>query len=105
MAALPRDRNAVLVSGGDLPFLAHGAALGYLARRYEMPAIHPYRGAVEEGALASFGTRFCGWRSSDGGLCCACSKWHQAGRLNLWTAKSRGIEICPTLARADEIIE
>jgi hypothetical protein len=104
MAALPRDRNAVLVSGGDLPFLAHGAALGYLARRYEMPAIHPYREPSKK-ALWQASHAFLRMAASDGGLCCACSKWHQAGRLNLWTAKSRGIEIYPTLARADEVIE
>jgi putative ABC transport system substrate-binding protein len=43
LAALPRDRKAVLVFGNGLPFFVHGAQLDYLARRYEMPAVHACR--------------------------------------------------------------
>jgi putative ABC transport system substrate-binding protein len=117
LAALPRDRKAVLVFGGGPLFLVHGAQLDYLARRYEFPAIHGSREAVEEGALVSFGARF-----SDGGHLMgvyaarvlrgdkpADLPVRQITRtelvINLWGAKSLRLKVCPTLlARADEVI-
>jgi putative ABC transport system substrate-binding protein len=82
-----------------------------------MPAIHACRGAVEEGALVSFGTRFTDGGHLMGVYAARVLKGSKPADLpvqqitstelviNLWTAKSRGIQICPTLlARADEVI-
>jgi putative tryptophan/tyrosine transport system substrate-binding protein len=118
LTALPRDRKAVLVFGGGLPFFARCAYLAYAAVQYKFPAIHGFREAAEEGGLVSFGTRL-----ADG--------WHQMGVyaarilegdqptdlpvqkltrtelvVNLWPARSLGLQIPSTLlARADEVIK
>lgn len=117
LAALPRDRKAVLVFGGGPPFFVHGAQLDYLARRYEIPAIHGSREAVEEGALVSFGARFADGGHLMGGYAARVLKGDKPADLpvrqitrtemviNLWAAKSLRIKVCPTLlARADEVI-
>jgi len=118
LAALPRDSKAVLVLGGGLPFFLQGAYLGYLATQYGFPVIHGFRQAAEEGGMVSFGTRL-----EDGGHLVG----HYAARIlkgdkpanlpvqklsrtelviNLWPARSLGLQIPPTLlARADEIIK
>jgi putative ABC transport system substrate-binding protein len=75
-------------------------------------------GAVEEGALASFGTRFADGGHLMGVYAARVLKGSQPADLpvqqitrtelviNLGTAKSRGIRIPSTLlARADEVIE
>lgn len=117
LAALPRDRKAVLVFGGGLPFLVRGAYLAYMAAQYGFPAIHGFRETAEAGGLVSFGIRF-----EDAGQLMGC----YAARIlrgdkpadlpvqklsrtelviNRWPAKSLGLQICPTLlARADEVI-
>ncbi len=118
LAALPRDRKTVLVFGGGLPFFVRRAHLAYLAGRYEIPAIHGYREAAEDGGLASFGARF-----GDGGypmgVYAACVlKGDKPADLpvqqitgtelviNPLAAKSLGLRIPSTLlARADELIE
>jgi putative ABC transport system substrate-binding protein len=117
LAALPRDRKAALVFGGGLPFI-HGTQLDYLARLYGIPAIHGFREAVEEGALASFGPRFADAGRLMGAYAARVLKGEKPADLpvqqltktelviNRWAAKSRGIYVCPALlARADEVLE
>jgi putative ABC transport system substrate-binding protein len=118
LAALPRDRKAVLVFGGGLPFIQTGAILAYLAVRYEIPAIHGNREAAEEGGLVSFGPRFADGGHLMGAYAARVLKGEKAadlpvGRIartelviNLWPAKSLGLQMPSTLlARADEVIE
>jgi putative tryptophan/tyrosine transport system substrate-binding protein len=118
LVALPRDRKAVLIFGGGLPFLVWGAHLDYLAARYQIPAIHGFRKAAEEGGLASFGTRFADGGHLMGVYAARVLKGDKPADLpvqqitrtelviNLWKAKSLGLAIPPTLrARADEVIE
>jgi putative ABC transport system substrate-binding protein len=118
LAALPRDRKAALVFGGGLPFFVGQAYLDYLAARDGIPAIHGFREAAEDGGLASFGTRFADGGHLMGVYATRVLKGDKPADLpvrqitktelviNLWTAKSRGIQIPPTLlARADEVIE
>ncbi|MGY8662975.1 ABC transporter substrate-binding protein [Bradyrhizobium sp. UFLA05-109] len=118
LAALPRDRKAVLVFGGGLPFFIDHALLAYLARLYGMPAIHDCREAVEEGGLASFGTRFADGGYMMGSYAARVLKGEKPADLavqkitntelvlNLHAAKSFGLQIPSTLlACADEVIE
>jgi putative ABC transport system substrate-binding protein len=118
LAALPRDRKAVLVFGGGLPFLASHALLAYLAARYGFPAIHGVREAAEDGGLVSFGTRFADGGHLMGVYAARILKGDKPADLpvqeitktelviNLWAAKSLGLQIPSTLlARADEVIE
>jgi putative tryptophan/tyrosine transport system substrate-binding protein len=118
LAALPRDRKAVLVFGAGLPFIVNHALSAYLATRYGFPAIHGVREAVESGGLISFGTRF-----ADGGyqmgVCAArILKGDKPADLpvrqitgtelviNPRAAKSLGIRIpAALLGSADEVID
>jgi putative ABC transport system substrate-binding protein len=118
LSALPRNRKAVLVFGGGLPFLVQDATLAYLAVRYGFPAIHGFRQAVEEGGLVSFGNRLAdGWRQM-GGCAARILRGDRPADLpvakltrtelviNVWPAKSLGLCIPPALlARADEVIK
>jgi putative ABC transport system substrate-binding protein len=118
LAALPRDRKAVLVFGGGLPFFARRASFAYLAVQYGFPAIHGFREAAEEGGLLSFGTRLAdGWHLM-GVSAARILKGDKPADLpvqklartelviNLWPAKALGLQIPSTLlARADEVIE
>jgi putative tryptophan/tyrosine transport system substrate-binding protein len=117
LAALPRDRKAVLVFGGGLPFVTYGATLTHLAARYELPAIHAEREAVDGGGMISFGTRF-----EDAGYAMGVHAAHilKGGKpadvpiqqitktemvINLWGAKTFGLQIPSAfLAHADEVI-
>ena len=116
--ALVHDGKTLLVAGTGVPFLVRYPILSYLAARDRVPAIHAYRTAVEDGGLASLGSR-----RSDGA--------HQMGRyaarvlkgdgpadlpvrqiisselvLNLSTARSLGLEFpSALLACADDVIE
>jgi putative ABC transport system substrate-binding protein len=117
LAELPRDRNAVLVFGGGLPFHGRSAHLAHLADYYRIPAIHGFRAAADEGGLVSFGARL-----ADGGYLMGLQaarilKGDKPGELpvgritrtelviNSWPAKSLGLAIPATLlARADEVI-
>jgi putative ABC transport system substrate-binding protein len=118
LVALPRDRKAALVFGEGLPFFVWGVHLDYLAARHGIPAIHGFREATEEGGLASFGPRFADGGHLMGVYAARVLKGEKPADLpvqqitktelviNLGTAKSRGIQIPPTLlARADEVIE
>jgi putative tryptophan/tyrosine transport system substrate-binding protein len=118
IAALPPDRKSVLVFGGGLPLFAWRDQLDYLAARYQIPAIHGFREAAEEGALASFGTRFADGGHLMGVYAARVLKGDRPADLpvqqitrtelviNLWKSKSLGLAIPPTLlARADEVIE
>jgi len=117
LAALPRDRKAVLIFGSGLPFIMQSATLAYMAVQYGFPAISGFREAAEEGSLISFGTRL-----EEGGKLMALYaarilKGDKPANLpvqkftrtefvvNRWPAKSLGLRIPPTiLARADEVI-
>ena len=118
IAALPRDRGAVLVFGGGLPFFNQRASLAYLAVQYGFPAIHGFREAAEEGGLASFGTRLEDAGHLMGSYAARILKGDKPADLpvqkltktelviNRWPAKSLGLQIPATLlARADEVIE
>jgi putative tryptophan/tyrosine transport system substrate-binding protein len=117
LVALPRDRSAVLVFGGGLPFFVRRGLLAHLAVYYGIPAIHGFREAVEDGGLVSFGTRLeDGWQLM-GAYAARVLKGDKPADLpvqqiarteliiNPWTAKSLGLAIPSTLlARADEVI-
>jgi putative ABC transport system substrate-binding protein len=118
LAALPRDRKAVLVFGGGLPFLASHGLLAYLAARYGFPAIHGVREAAEDGGLVSFGTRYADGGHLMGVYAARILEGDKPADLpvqeitktelviNLGAAKSLGVQIPSTLlARADEVIE
>jgi putative ABC transport system substrate-binding protein len=118
LVELPRDRKAVLIFGGGLPFLVWSAHLDYLAARYQIPAIHGFREAVEEGALASFGTRFADGGHLMGIYAARVLRGDKPADLpvqqiirtelviNLSKAKSLGLRVPATLlAGADEVIE
>ena len=118
LAALPRDRKTVLVFGGGLPFFVRRAHLAYLAAHYEIPAIHGYREAAEDGGLVSFGTRFADGGYPMGVYAARVLKGDKPADLpvqqitrtelviNPWAAKSLGLQIPSTLlARTDEVIE
>jgi putative ABC transport system substrate-binding protein len=118
LVELPRDRKAVLIFGSGLPLLVWGAHLDYLASRYQIPAIHGFRDAVEGGALASFGTRFADAGHLMGVYTARVLKGDKPADLpvqqiastefviNLFKAKSLGLRIPATLlARADLVIE
>jgi len=117
LAALPRDRKAVLVFGGGLPFLIQGAFLAYLAVRYGFPTIHGFREVAEGGGLISFGTRLEDGGRLMGFYAARILKGDRPADLpvqkltktefviNRWPAKSLRLQIPPTiLARADEVI-
>jgi ABC-type uncharacterized transport system substrate-binding protein len=57
IAALANDGKTALILGAGMPFLVRYAILSYLAARDRIPAVHAYRAAVEDGGLASLGTR------------------------------------------------
>jgi putative ABC transport system substrate-binding protein len=118
LAELPRDRKAVLIFGGGLPFFVWRDHLDYLAARYQIPAMHGFREAAEDGGLASFGTRFADGGHLMGVYAARVLKGDKPADLpvqqitrtefviNLWKAKSLGLRIPATLlARADEVIE
>lgn len=118
LAALPRDRKAVLVFGWGLPFQLSRAPLAYLAERYGIPAISGDREAAERGGLASFGTRLADGAYLMGGYAARVLKGDKPADLpvqqitrtelviNPWGAKSLGLQIPSTLlARADEVID
>jgi putative ABC transport system substrate-binding protein len=118
LAELPRDRKALMVFGDGLPFFVRHAHLAYLAKHYEIPAIHGNRQAAEEGGLVSFGTRFADGGHLMGTYAARVLKGDKPAELpvrqirrtelviNLWTAKLLGLQIPSTLlVRADEVIE
>jgi ABC-type uncharacterized transport system substrate-binding protein len=118
LAALPRDRKAMLVFGGGLPFFVQRASLAYLAVQYGFPAIHGFREAAEEGGLASFGTRLEDAGHLMGFYAARILKGDKPADLpvqkltrtefviNRWPAKALGLQIpAALLARADEVIE
>jgi putative tryptophan/tyrosine transport system substrate-binding protein len=118
LAELPRDRKAVLVFGGGLPFYVQRAYLAYMAVQYGFPAIHGFREAAEEGGLASFGARLEDAGQLMGSYAARILKGDKPADLpvqkfaktelviNRWPAKSLGLQIPSTLlARADEVIE
>ena len=118
LGELPRDRKAVLVTGDGLPFYIRDAYLAYIVTLYGASAIHGHREAVDQGGLASFGTRF-----EDGGyqMGLSAARVLRGERpadlavrqttgaelvINRWVAKIAGASIpAELLARADEVID
>jgi putative ABC transport system substrate-binding protein len=118
LAALPRDRKAVLVFGWGLPFRLSRAPLAYLAERYGIPAISGDREAAEMGGVVSFGTRLADGGHLMGVYAARVLKGDKPADLpvrqitktelviNLWGAKALGLQIPrKLLARADEVIK
>ena len=118
LAELPRDRKAVLVFGGGLPFHIQGAFLAYFTVLYGFPAIHGFREAAEDGGLISYGTRLEEAGQLMGFYAARILKGDKPADLpvqkltrtefvvNRWPARSLGLQIPPTiLARADEVIK
>lgn len=117
LADLPRDRNAVLVFGGGLPFFVSPGRLAHLANYYQVPAIHGFRVAADEGGLVSFGTRLADGAHLMGVYAARILRGETPAELpvrqitrtelviNSWPAKSLGLRIpARLLARADEVI-
>lgn len=119
LAALPADRKPVLVLGGGLPFYLSHARLAYLATYYRMAAVHGFRAAAEEGGgLASFGTRLQDGAHRMGVYAARVLRGEKPADLpvrqitrtelvlNVWPARSLGLQIPPTLrVRADAVIK
>ncbi len=118
LAALPRDRKAMLVFGGGLPFFVQRASLAYLAVQYGFPAIYGFREAAEEGGLVSFGTRQEDAGHLMGFYAARILRGDKPADLpvqkltrtelviNRWPAKALGLQIPSTLLTgADEVIE
>jgi len=118
LAALPGDRNTMLVFGAGYPFRVSPGLLAYLATRYDMPAIHAVREAPDAGGLASFGTRLADGGYLMGVYAARVLKGDKPADLpvrqitrtefviNRGAAKSLGVQIPRTLiARADDVID
>jgi putative ABC transport system substrate-binding protein len=118
LAALPRDRKIVLVCGWGPPFQYGRTPVAYAAERYGIATISGDRETVERGGLVSFGPRYADGGYLMGGYVARVLKGEKPADLpvqqitrtelviNLWGAKSLGLQICPALlARADEVIK
>jgi putative ABC transport system substrate-binding protein len=116
--ALAQDGKTLLVFGTGVPFLVRYPILSFLAARDGIPAIHAYRTAVEDGGLASLGTRRTDGAYQMGRHAARILKGDKPADLpvrqiirselviNLATARSLGLRIASALlACADEVIE
>ena len=117
-ANLVRRKAAALIVSPNAMFLARRVQLTGLSLRHAVPAIYPWREAIEIGGLMSYGSSFTeifrqvgiytsrilkGENTADFPVLRA-SKFELV--INLQTAKTLGIEMPPTLlASADEVIE
>ena len=103
---------------GDPMYGVHQARLTELSLRYRLPAMHTNRVHVEAGGLMSYGPSFPDlWRRAAAyvdkilkGAKPAEPPVEQPTKfelvINLKTARSRGLEVSPSLlAQADEVIE
>ena len=108
----------MLVFGWGLPFRHSRAPLAYLAELYGIATISGDRETVVQGGLASFGPRFADGGYLMGSYAARVLKGDKPADLpvqqitrtelvlNLWGAKSLGLQIPSTLlARADEVIQ
>ena len=118
LSALPRDRKIVLVCGWGPPFQYGRTPVAYAAERYGIATISGDRETVEKDGLVSFGPRYADAAHLIGEYAARVLKGEKPADLpiqritrtelviNLWGAKSLGLQICPALlARADEVIK
>jgi putative ABC transport system substrate-binding protein len=114
---VPKKADALLVSP-DLLFNNRRVQLVALTLRYAVPAIFPWREAVEIGGLMSYGASFSDGYRQVGIYTGRVLKGEKPGELpvmraskfelviNLQTARTLGLTVPPTLlATADEVIE
>jgi putative ABC transport system substrate-binding protein len=118
VAAQAREPNGGLVVIPDVFLSAHRAEITWLAARYRLPAVYPYRQFTEIGGLLSYGNDapdnfrraatyadriLKGEKPADLPVQ-APTKYELV--INLKTAKTLGLEVPATvLTRADEVIE
>jgi len=117
-ASLPQLKQGGLVIGADAFFFSRRGQFVDLATRYSIPAIYPWREAVEAGGLASYGSSVTDAYRLAGIYIGRILKGDKAANLpvqqstktelviNLKTAKLLGLNVPNTLiGRADELIE
>jgi putative ABC transport system substrate-binding protein len=117
-ASIVRKQASAVIIGPDVLLNNRSVQLVVLASRHALPAIYPWREAVEIGGLMSYGSDFTDAFRLVGIYAGRILKGEKAGDLpvqqptkfelviNLQTAKTIGIEIPATLlASADEVIE
>jgi putative ABC transport system substrate-binding protein len=117
-ASLPRARIAGLVIGANVFFYSRRSQFVELAARYSIPTVYPWRDAVVDGGLVSYGASASDAYRLAGTYIGRVLKGEKAGDLpvqqstntelviNLKTATTLGITFPQSLlGRADEVIE